>query len=326
VTLTCSIIISCYNKADYIAEAVESALDQSHSATEVIVVDDGSCDASPDVLRAFEGRATVITKPNGGQASALNAGFARSTGDIVIFLDGDDLLMPDVVERVMAAWRPNYSKIHFPLQKITAAGAVLAGAVLPPHKELPHGDLAPLVRRFGLYPSPPMSGNAFSRGFLRHVMPLHEPPYAGFADTPLIGLAGLLGEIGALATPGGFYRVVEDGVSHLDLTRLEHKVEADERYVELLAGHLGRAAPAIRARWPQHVKDRLVIRKFAGRSIPPGASLVSLVGDYWRAVGSWPEYHVRTRLKFSLWAMLVLCLPADLLRRVPGIAGPNIEL
>jgi len=89
-----SIIISSYNYARFLPQAVESALGQTYSRTEVIIVDDGSTDGSSEVMRQYSGQALLIDKPNGGQASAFNTGFGRSRGEVVIFLDSDDSLYP----------------------------------------------------------------------------------------------------------------------------------------------------------------------------------------------------------------------------------------
>src|SRR2546423_2847131 len=93
-----SIIISSYNYARFLREAIDSALTQTYPYVEVIVVDDGSTDDSPRMIREYGERVRAIIKPNGGQASAWNAGFAASGGDAIIFLDSDDLLLPAAAE------------------------------------------------------------------------------------------------------------------------------------------------------------------------------------------------------------------------------------
>src|SRR5690242_16227633 len=98
-----SIIIDNYNYGRYLAAAIDSALSQTHQPLEVIVVDDGSTDDSRAVLDRYAGRVIAITQANAGQASALNAGFARSHGEAVIFLDADDVLLPEQAARVAAA-------------------------------------------------------------------------------------------------------------------------------------------------------------------------------------------------------------------------------
>lgn len=89
-----SIIIPCYNHARFLPEAIESALKQSWSRCEVIVVDDGSTDNTSEVARRYAG-VTLVRQENRGLSAARNAGFRVSTGDVVIFLDADDRLWPD---------------------------------------------------------------------------------------------------------------------------------------------------------------------------------------------------------------------------------------
>jgi glycosyltransferase involved in cell wall biosynthesis len=87
-----SVIISSFNYGTFLREAIESALNQTYTHTQVIVVDDGSTDDSPEIIASYGQQITSILKPNGGQASVLNAGFAVSSGDIIVFLDSDDAL------------------------------------------------------------------------------------------------------------------------------------------------------------------------------------------------------------------------------------------
>src|SRR5207249_9168521 len=114
-----------YNYGKFLGSAIESALNQGYSDVEVVVVDDGSTDDSPDVIARYSGRVTACRQPNGGQAAALNAGFARCRGDAVIFLDADDLLLPDVAGRAAAAFRdaPDLARLQYPLAVIDAGGA-----------------------------------------------------------------------------------------------------------------------------------------------------------------------------------------------------------
>ena len=102
-----SIIIPNYNYGRFLAEAIESALNQSYSNIEVIVVDDGSTDHSHEVIARYSDRIVPVLKANGGQASSFNAGFRASRGEIVCFVDADDVLMPNKVERVVEVFRQN---------------------------------------------------------------------------------------------------------------------------------------------------------------------------------------------------------------------------
>ncbi|MEZ6146240.1 MAG: glycosyltransferase [Planctomycetaceae bacterium] len=89
-----SIIIPCYNAAEFVAEAIESAAGQTYGNVEVIVIDDGSTDESVDVLRSFGDRIRWETGPNRGACAARNRGLELAQGEIVQFLDSDDLLHP----------------------------------------------------------------------------------------------------------------------------------------------------------------------------------------------------------------------------------------
>jgi|HigsolmetaGSP12D_1036236.scaffolds.fasta_scaffold00235_8 glycosyltransferase involved in cell wall biosynthesis len=93
-------VIPFYNDR-FVGEAVDSALSQTHAPLEIIVVDDGST-REKERLARYNGRIEVIRKPNGGTASALNAGFRRASGDYVAWLSSDDRWRPDKIERQAA--------------------------------------------------------------------------------------------------------------------------------------------------------------------------------------------------------------------------------
>jgi glycosyltransferase involved in cell wall biosynthesis len=92
-----SVVITCYNHAPFIGEAVESVLGQRGPRAEVVVVDDGSTDDSAAVAEGFEG-VRFIRQRNRGVAAARNAGLAASGGRYVVFLDGDDRLLPGALD------------------------------------------------------------------------------------------------------------------------------------------------------------------------------------------------------------------------------------
>lgn len=94
-----SIVIPLYNKQDAICESVESALSQTIADIEVIVVDDGSTDNSLDILSNFsDKRLRIIHKNNGGVSSARNHGINNAKGEWILFLDADDILLPNCLE------------------------------------------------------------------------------------------------------------------------------------------------------------------------------------------------------------------------------------
>ena len=88
-----SVVVTCYNYAAYVEEAVDSVLAQKTPADEVIVIDDGSTDDSPQILESRYGndeRVSLIRTSNCGQLAAFQAGVAAATGDLIAFLDADD--------------------------------------------------------------------------------------------------------------------------------------------------------------------------------------------------------------------------------------------
>lgn len=99
-----SVIIPVFNAAPYIADSINSALDQSFADLEVIVVNDGSTDDTAQAIEAVvrarsDPRLHVITRANGGASAARNTGIAAARGEFVGFLDGDDLWCPTKAER-----------------------------------------------------------------------------------------------------------------------------------------------------------------------------------------------------------------------------------
>ena len=95
-----SIIIPCYNAERWLAETLESALAQTWTNREIILVDDGSTDGSLPIAQKFTARGVqVVTQPNQGAAAARNTGMKLARGDDLQFLDADDLLAPDKIEK-----------------------------------------------------------------------------------------------------------------------------------------------------------------------------------------------------------------------------------
>ncbi|HEY3188694.1 MAG TPA: glycosyltransferase family A protein, partial [Solirubrobacteraceae bacterium] len=85
-----SIIVPCHNGARFLADALDSALAQTHPAIEVIVVDDGSTDDTPAILARYAGRVRALRQQNRGPSAARNVALAVAPGDYVAFLDADD--------------------------------------------------------------------------------------------------------------------------------------------------------------------------------------------------------------------------------------------
>ena len=104
-----TVLIDTYNHERFIEQAIVSVLEQDFPSDkmEVLVVDDGSTDGTPEIVRKFEPRLRLIQKANGGQASAFNVGIPQAQGEIVAFLDGDDWWAPSKLREVAEAFEKN---------------------------------------------------------------------------------------------------------------------------------------------------------------------------------------------------------------------------
>lgn len=119
-----SVVIPNYNYARFVGEAVESVLNQTYRSVEVIVVDDGSTDDSLEVLAAYEERIKLIAQDNAGVSAARNAGIAASSGELVAFLDADDIWLPEKTARQVAIFEaePEVGLVHTGVIEIDESG------------------------------------------------------------------------------------------------------------------------------------------------------------------------------------------------------------
>lgn len=143
-----SAIIDTYNYGRYLPAAVESVLSQEIPGheLEVIIVDDGSADDTPEVAAAYAGRARYLRKENGGQGSAFNAGFSAASGEIFCMLDGDDAWEAGKLAKVAAVFAsdPGIGLVRHYMAGMDAGGNPLPP---PPAVSMPEdGDVPGLLR------------------------------------------------------------------------------------------------------------------------------------------------------------------------------------
>jgi glycosyltransferase involved in cell wall biosynthesis len=287
-----SIVVNNYNYGAYVGAAIESALRQTHPDVEVVVVDDGSTDGSRDVIAGFEPRIVPILKDNGGQASALNAGFEAARGDVVIFLDSDDMLCSSAVARCAREFDSDkVVKVHWPLWRVDSSGNK-TGGVVPDHS-LVEGDLRDLIIDLGPETvasppnSPPTSGNAWSRHFLSKVLPIPEMTYRFGADSYLLNLAGIYGTIRAIQQPLGCYRVhgMNDTLKPFEHRAKEFLIRYEHCRVAL-AEHLNRTGVDLvgtcwlRDTWYHRIAEAM---QHVEMSVPSGAAFILVDDNQWQA-------------------------------------------
>jgi glycosyltransferase involved in cell wall biosynthesis len=322
-----SIVVNNYNYGRYLKSAIDSALGQTYTFLEVIVVDDGSTDQSARVIRDFGDRVVPVMKPNGGQASAFNAGFACSRGEVVIFLDADDLLAPGVVESVVQAFReaPEAVRVQYRMEVIDAEGN--RTGIQKPFSHLPlrSGDLRQQVLAFPFdIPWMPTSGNAFKKSVLRQVLPMPEEEYRILADVYLSNVTPLFGPVLFLNQVLAYYRVhggnfYEPGVAELDLEQVRKTITYNSRTREHLerfaeqSGSLGKSRKGDEILSVSYVANRLVSYKLAPDKHPiSGDSLRKLFVQGISASVRRFDVSWLLRLGFMLWFGAMVIAPKPL--------------
>jgi glycosyltransferase involved in cell wall biosynthesis len=152
-----SIIIPAYNQAGYLAEAVASALGQTHADVEVVVVDDGSTDATPEVCARFaaDARVRTIRTENGGVAAARNRGVSEASGAYVCFLDADDRYHPTKIAKQAAVLdaEPAVAFVYCDIVEIDESGAPVDRCYsVGRERQLLTGDITASLMRGGYFP------------------------------------------------------------------------------------------------------------------------------------------------------------------------------
>ncbi|MBW4693748.1 MAG: glycosyltransferase [Lyngbya sp. HA4199-MV5] len=203
-----SVVVTSYNYARFLRQAIDSVLTQTYSNLEVIVVDDGSTDESRSVIARYGDRVIPVLKENGGQGSAWNAGFDVAKGDIILLLDSDDVFLPDVAQRVVDAFHqhPGTAKVQWRLHLMDVNGKRLGRTSPLERRRMPTGDLRPRIYNYPNYVWPPTSGNAFSATALRQILPIPEDTYRLSPDIYVNVLMPLFGAVVSLVEPGALYR------------------------------------------------------------------------------------------------------------------------
>jgi glycosyltransferase involved in cell wall biosynthesis len=321
-----SVIINNYNYGEYLADAIESALNQTYPHVETIVVDDGSTDCSRDVIESFGNRITRVLKENGGQASALNTGFRASNGDIVFFLDSDDVLLDDIVERVVLAFDNNHEliKVQYRMREVDAAG-VPTGAIVPPYrKRLLSGDLREYFARHHMYTWPWTSGNAYRSSVLSEIMPIPEDVFRYAADEFLAHASVMVAPILSLDEVGCLYRVHDrnDSVQNrLDLERIRiglRRTYEAHPYLKEIAdsrGLTGFPTSADEFHNLNLLVPQVTSFKLDRRNHPiPDDTALSLIRRTFSAVATNPEQRIRYRIANFIWAALCLIAPVRVAR------------
>ncbi len=179
-----SIIIGNYNYERFIKKAIDSALNQTYTNIEVIVVDDGSQDNSREVIANYGNKIITIFKENGGQHSNYNVGFAASKGEIICFLDSDDWFIEDKVEKIVKIFQSS-EKVDWCFHSVKLVDAKNNSLPMTTtenyvtkecdfRNHLKSGKIPPHL--------PPCSALCFRRSLLKKILPMPTPKAVSSSD------------------------------------------------------------------------------------------------------------------------------------------------
>jgi glycosyltransferase involved in cell wall biosynthesis len=270
-----SVLIDTYNHERYIAQAVVSAIEQDFPAPdyEILVVDDGSTDRTAEIVRQFAPRVRLLSKKNGGQASAFNSALSELRGDIIAFLDGDDWFAPGKLTAVMKALEQNpqvaaathgYWKFDEETKTRTMCSPVAQRFLnLATHQ----AALEALEGARYLL----MGGLTIRKEMLKRIMPIPQE-LVFCADAP-ITLGSLAGGVCLLNEPLFWYRHHSHNLYALDptnQTKMRRRLAMAERAfqcVEALLTRLGIMPDAVRTLlYPPWIHESRSILRIAGGS------------------------------------------------------------
>lgn len=178
---TVSVVIPAYNCDRYIVQAVESVLQQEGCTYEILIIDDGSTDATEEVLEPYRDRLRYVKQENQGVAAARNHGIAIAKADFVAFLDADDYFLPDKLARQaeILLKRPDLGIVHSGWQRVDSEGNKLLD--VRPWEQIPELDLENWLRWKPVLPSAMM----FRREWLQYVNGF-DPRFPPAEDTNLV--------------------------------------------------------------------------------------------------------------------------------------------
>jgi glycosyltransferase involved in cell wall biosynthesis len=314
-----SIVINNYNYERFLTEAIDSALNQTYNQIEVIVVDDGSTDGSRDIIAKYSDRLTPILQENGKQAAALNSGFAASRGEIVLFLDSDDYLLPTAVDRIVAVFKPGIGKIHYRLQVVDIESKPSGAFVPTTTMKLANGEVWRQLLQTSSYVSTCMSGNAYSRKALNHIFPIPDD-YKTTADDYLMISTPFYGEMIGIEDPLGVYRIHDSNqwaLTAVSGSRFRRFVQHDLQNFALLqqrAKEFGLEIPAdLEMRSLGRLWSRLASLRLEPQAHPvPTDHHLQLI--YWGFQSLWKfsEFNWQKRIIYSIWFLWVGLLPLPL--------------
>jgi glycosyltransferase involved in cell wall biosynthesis len=316
-----SVVISCYNYEAFLGAAIESVLAQG-VPIDLVVVDNGSTDGSRAVLMRYANAVTpVLIDRTRGQAGGLNAGFERSKGDLVLFLDADDFLLPGAAREILDRYEPGVGVYHFRMRYADEAGE-LAGLHPPSELPLARGDISEQLRFNGRYVTTVTSGLVFSRAVLEHVAPIPEAEFQMGADGYLVATAPLHAASRSFDVPISAYRLHDRQFTRARRDfgrRARWRMDHDFNRYEAIRTHARRLGLAVSDTLGDadldHLQERLVSLTFDPAHHPASGDSPSRLRRLALRVKT-PDLNPRAQLAQRLWWEIITRMPTGLRKSI----------
>lgn len=236
-----SVILSNYNYAQYLPAAIASVLGQTFQNFEIIIVDDGSTDNSHEVIKHFyeqsPDKIKFIFQSNQGQGAAFNTAFEAANGEVIAFLDADDIWLPNKLQQIVDAFSPapDIVGIMHLLNLIDANGNTIGDTK---SGWIPNEDLADIILKTGnAWNYPPTSGLAYRRSILEKVFPIDPIKWRLCVDGCLVYCTAFLGKVVGLDEVLASYRIhgsnnhADDNVTVEKQLRSQAGIEMTNQYL-----------------------------------------------------------------------------------------------
>lgn len=278
-TIPISIVVIFYNQNDLVCRALESVVGQTYRQLDIIVVDDGSDEPIESLLDGFEDdRIHFFRKENGGAASARNLGIREAKGDYIAFLDGDDLFLPNRIERLVSF----LSEREWPVCMVTSGHYVVTKSGWVVDRRMPsmdeNGEAAPFsemytscsiyhrktIDRFGGFPE---NLRINEDGALNAQISQQYPIY-GLAEALTLYLVDNAGKARrSLSDYDWAVQVMEDRLRIADQTCGSQVMDQyrDRSEINLFYGFLSCGNMSAAKRWYPQVRGRVLGSSLAGR-------------------------------------------------------------
>ncbi|MEO1660030.1 MAG: glycosyltransferase family 2 protein [Pseudomonadota bacterium] len=314
-----SVVITCYNYGAFVADAINSIL-QQNATVDIVVVDDCSKDNSRDIIASFGDQITAVFQDvNQGHGGGFNKGFSVTNPDtdLIMFLDADDFLLPGAVDTIVGNYQADIVMYHYRMRYADEGGA-LAGFHPAMRIALGQGDISKQLRETGRYNGQITSGLVFSRQTLEKVMPMDPESYRQGGDGYLSAVVPLYGACQSFDAAISGYRL--HGMQHSKFQaayakRARWRIGHDEERYHSIRHHSEKLGLSVSDdlsdRDPSHLEERLVSVLFDPENHPiAGDTVTSLSAKianvqvsqkaFWKAFSIAPSSFKRIMMQWRI--------------------------